>query len=364
MFKYFRYFFLFLFSLLIACEENFDVHISGKNLPVVYGVYKLNFREVPFDGYYMENPNYISLSKSFQGGQNAYASAKIVDSLYYKNADVKIEYCYQSHVVGTTTLEKTTDFQKEPGLFSSSGNIIYQTTKHYVPRYFDTLRLIIDTGHEGEVYTSETQYVSCPRITFPVFHPERQIKFGFYLPDPFYLEWIDYGGYYETQMIINYFEVKNGEISEKKLVWERNRLSNIEEEYFFCDWFAFLKEYTYQSRKVKPSRFKLFCPGDELAFFLGAQISIDPNVTARKVKSIDFIVTATSKVLYDYMKLGINIQDNGNIYSNINNGIGIFATVCTDSINGIIIDKQTEDSIANGQYTKHLKFVTYNIGVE
>ncbi|MFC2119035.1 hypothetical protein ACFLSY_10370 [Bacteroidota bacterium] len=362
MLKYFKT--LFLFFLLTACEENFDVHLSGKSLPVVYGVYKLNFREVPFHGYYLENPNYISLTRSFLGGQNAYITAKITDSLYFNNANVKIEYCFQSHVVGTTTLEKTTDFQKEPGLFSSSGNIIYQTTKHYVPRYFDTLRLIIDTGHEGGVYTSETQYVSSPRITFPVFHPERQIKFGFYLPDPFYLEWIDYGGYYETQMIINYFEVKNREITVKKLVWERNRLSNIEEEYFFCDWFLYVNNYTYQSRYIEPSRRKLFYPGDEVAFFLGSQISIDPNVSARKVKSIDFIVTATSKVLYDYMKFGINIQDNGNIYSNINNGIGIFATTCTDSINGIIIDRETVDSFANGRFTKHLNFVTYDIGLE
>ena len=366
MFKYYQYFFLILFSLLIACEENIDSHLTGKNLPVVYGIYNLNFRKEPFNGYYMENPNYISLSRTFQGGQNAYASAKIADSLYYKNADVKIEYCFQGHIVGTTTLEKTTDFQKVPGLFSTSGNIIYQTTKHYVPKFFDTLRLIINTGNEGEVYTSETQYISGPKIISPLFHPSNPMKIGLYRSKPFYFEWLDYGGYFEINMLIKYLELKNNKITEKNLSLKKHKLSHKEMEENYCDWAVFFNNIfdVFPSQKFELSYLKLYFSGNDLAFFLRSSISEDPDVIARKIKSIDFTITATSKTFYDFIHFGNHIQDNGNIYSNINNGIGIFTSACTDSVTGLTLDYQTEDSIANGQYTKHLKFVTYNIGVE
>ena len=361
--KSYNLYILILIILLISCEEKFDAHLNGKYIPVVHGIYNLKLRKNNYLPYYLDTPNYISLTKTFMGGQNAYKIAKVADSIYFQNAIVNIEYCFRGDIIGNNTLVKTTDFQKVPGMFSSSNNVIYETTSHYVPQYFDTLRLIIDTGNEGELYISETSYVSSPVILRPKIFPTVSVPIGFYRETPFYLEWIDFGGYYEILMTINYIERKHNKNYDKKLFLKKTQLSKKEKDYSNCDWYERFQN-TYPPDQYKKSYIKSYFYGDDLSKFIKSSIIDDPDVVARKIQSIDLSLTATTRSFYDFLKFGNNIQDNGQIYSNIKNGIGIFTSACTDSVTGLTLDYQTEDSIANGQYTKHLKFVTYNIGIE
>lgn len=361
--------FVFIF---ISCETEFEPNIVGESVPVIYGIYHLPPHEMKFNGLnyplYLEAPNYIKIMKTFAGGRSAWDMAKISDSLYYQNAKVEIEYYCQGGLIKTSELIRTDEINKESGIFSTNNNILYKTTNHIIPHGFDTLRLRIELPDDKTVFAT-TPYVSVPTILKPVFISENHKEIGFYYDDPFEIYFRDRGDYYTITMAIHLIEIKSGLRLEKTINWQRTFYSEKVKDFFDLDWVEFdnhfFDNYTSLDKSVikKNPIFKsIYYFEDDFYKYIAGNVTRDPAIKRRGIKSLDIVVTATDKILRDYMELQKSTIDNGEVITNIQNGIGIFVSACSTAIYNIKLDRESVDSLVGGRFTKHLGFVTYLIG--
>ncbi|HIK62595.1 MAG TPA: hypothetical protein EYG01_01145, partial [Flavobacteriales bacterium] len=118
--------FLLVFSMVfMACETDFEVNTSWKEVTIVYG---------PLDQ--SEAQQYIKINKAFLGEGNALQMASVADSSNYNPEDLEViiykvkEGAFGAYdTIGFVTLDTTTSIIKDDGLFSTEKNIIYVTTK-------------------------------------------------------------------------------------------------------------------------------------------------------------------------------------------------------------------------------------------
>jgi hypothetical protein len=71
------------------------------------------------------------------------------------------------------------------------------------------------------------------------------------------------------------------------------------------------------------------------------------------------VVLQASEELYNYITINapsLSYVQKVTAYTNIVNGLGIFASRTTGGTNNLILDTQTSDSLRLGQYTNQLNF--------
>ena len=103
---------------LSSCETDVDIIHEAENFPIIYSL--LN----PDD-----SVHYVRIQKTFTGYENALFMAKIPDSIYYRNAVVKLETWDNNYKIQTILLEPSADIIKDKGLFASNEHKIYKTSE-------------------------------------------------------------------------------------------------------------------------------------------------------------------------------------------------------------------------------------------
>ncbi len=190
---------------IISCETEIDIINYQDSVPVIYGIYHLpshNFgRLFPNSHEYaLLSPNYIRLSKSFTGRESAYTMARIPDSVYYKNANLRVEYYGNGSFISSNTLVQTDEFKKNTGIFATNDHIMYKTTDHAVPNACDTIRVVVEL--QNKISTVSTKYISEPTILKPVFLYEFQKEINLINDRGFEIVMFDKGDYYTIDMEI------------------------------------------------------------------------------------------------------------------------------------------------------------------
>ncbi len=80
----------------------------------------------------------------------------------------------------------------------------------------------------------------------------------------------------------------------------------------------------------------------------------------RKFISLDFTVQAADPALYQYLEtLTSDLDVDLGTYTNIENGLGIFALTRRTELKGYSLDYKSMDSLMGGRWTKHLNFVNW-----
>ncbi|MFC2118660.1 hypothetical protein ACFLTI_00870 [Bacteroidota bacterium] len=342
-----------------SCNPEVDDFIESRPLAVVNCIFELEGWETRLAQNNTLKTNYVRLEKSYNGGQDANISAKISDSIYFDNADVRIQYCLEGNILFTTVLEKTYDIVKEPGMFSANDYFIYKTIDHIVPPFFDTVRLVIDIPGEDLLISSEAPYTPAPKITAAA---TSSGEINFFDNNNFSIHWLDEGCFYEEIMRIRYKELINGELFDRVLYWKKTRFSF--KNYDYYDWLEYYntiyinRGYTNRPEKIpKSSELSVIYYPQDFYRSMASKIEKNDSVQSRKLSGIDIFVYASTKYLREYMSFSNFPTDNENVYSNIKNGSGVFATSCSDSIINLKLNEASEDYLINGPYTKHLKFV-------
>jgi len=352
-----------IFLVFISCKTKIDPYIESQPLAVVYCLFEIEPWQKRLEQNYSLKTNYLRLERTFNGGQNAHISAKVSDSIYFNNADVSIQYCLEGNIISTNVLEKSFNYSKEPGIFSTNDYFYYLTTHHIEPQFFDTVRLIINIPEENILISSVAPYTPVPKMDLPLGYDG---KIDFLSENNFIINWLDEGCFYEEVLRIRYQELISGKILNRVLYWKKTRFSNKEYNYF--DWLEYYnsiysdREYT-NSIKKPPATTKLsvnYYPEDFYRY-MATNVEKNESVRLRKLNFIDVFIHATNKYFREYMNFINFSSDNENIFSNIRNGAGIFATTCSDSIINLELLAGSEDFLINGPYTKHLKFVNYDI---
>ena len=318
-FHYLFFLFIILFS---SCETDFDVNAQWEDVTIVYGLIDPNIED-----------QLIKINKAFLGQGDALQMASIADSSNYNPSDlhVKIHRIRQQafnqyDTISSVTLNDTI-LDKDDGLFSTDNNIIYTFKKpssFYNTNSLYALEIInLISGHK---VTSQTEIINT--FSFESLNPS--FEWGLYngdLPDSLKfrtknIEWqpSTNGVIYQLDIVINYIE--------------NNDTINL-------PWSQPLVEYTSGNMSLK-------IKGDQFFQFLTTNLT---NNTPKQFLNLDLVMTVGSDDLKTYINVNkpfSGIVQERPVFSNINNGVGLFSSRFTyDDIKGIELTNGTINYMIN-----------------
>lgn len=321
-------------SLLISsCSTDFSINAEWEDIAVVYSLID-----------YSDSAQYVKLNKVFLGDASAYDMAQIKDSIYYNLATVRLmplinDVPQPSQAI---TLELTDEVDKDSGIFYYDQNFIYKTTQILQTNY--PYHLQIDIPGKDPV-TAKTVMIKELFVTSPAAGAQVKVSFANFFgytdftaeanlnPD---------GLLYGLTLRLKFKEIYADSTVLRTIDWKQANKS---------------KEFISGSQQNYiswPMR------GEEFYFFVGQQITDDPQVIYREFVAIDFVFSVAGEELVRYLETsgpsqGI-IQDRP-FYTNISNGIGLFSSRYSKVIADKKITDFSIDNLACGEITRHLRFM-------
>ena len=324
---------LLLISLFLGCKKDFKTIANWEEKMVVYGLIDIR-----------ENQQLIKINKAFLGDGNILKYAATPDSNQYQYPlDVKLlEIDENENIVQTILFDTIHIKNKEEGVFYNTDQIIYKSRPY--PRdtivvftegfQHDTIRMDtiwlnpdhkykLDVKNPKSDYsvTTETKPVGFIRFKSPSYtqkfltleNVEDHKKIIQWLP-------IDNRSIQEIKIYFHYIEVVGGDSLNKKVRIISEGVSASSDFYYFY------------SRNFFNSCASMIPYNDA---------SEEANVTKRLSRGIEIQILAGNESFYKY--LVVNQPSSGliqekPIYSNIENGIGIFASRTKSSLQISISD--------------------------
>ncbi len=333
-----RYLRIFLVALvfipvLYSCNKNLNVNADWRDITVVYSLLSQN-----------EDTTYIKITKAFLGEGDALMFAKIPDSsIYPDKLDVKLEEWSGSTLVTTYTDFDTITKHKEKKdsiIFYPDNLIYYKATGHLNEN--NTYKLKITHKKTGVVDSATTKLVH----SFTVELPDPYIKVAEYIPGHNFEVKFDpaYGGK-RFQLVIrfHYLETTSSGTVPKSF-----------------DWMVFNNFQVTDPYDIAPAPVDNFFPGDIFYTVVAGNIKdTNNNVTSRTARTVDYIFSVASEDLNTYMEVtepSLSIIQERPSFSNIYNGIGLFASRFVNEIDSITVGQNTLDELKVNPLTAKLKF--------
>jgi len=316
------YLFIIISLLASSCETDFDVNANWQEVTIVYGLIDPN-----------EEIQFVKINKAYLGEGDAIQMSSISDSTNYNPSELKVtiyrikELSFNQYDTISSVLLHDTIIDKDDGIFSTDNNIIYTFKKpvsFYNTNSFYSLEVInLSSGHK---VTSQTEIIK----DFSFESLNSSFEWGLYngdLADSLKfrtknIEWTksNNGEIYQLDIIINYIE-NNDTIN---LVWSQP-----------------LIEYSSGNMTTK-------IKGDLFFQFLLNNLS---NNTTKQFISLDLLMTVGTDDLKTYINVNkpfSGIVQERPVFSNINNGIGLFSSRYSyDEINGIELTNNTINYMIN-----------------
>ncbi len=321
-----------------ACKNDLELNAKWKDITIVYGL--LNQKD---------SVHYLKINKAYLGEGNAYIMAKIPDSsTYYNNLDVSIEEWKNGQYNNKTIVfDTTTIYNKDTGTFYYPNQIIYKSTTKLDNSDNDMeYRLNITNKITGKVITSKTKLIKKIKIEKPslnVINPVVDLT----TEKPSVVKLTDLMGcnalYFKVYYRFHYFE---------------QDLTTMNTSMKYLDFYI---GETVKGDDVSEVSFSF--PEEKFYITLKGSIPYNPNVI-RKIKmgkEFELIIYTIDFDFYTYLQFAKNsngiAQDMLMLgYSNIENGIGIFASrYCF--IAGYDLTVRSLDSLYSGSITKDLGFI-------
>lgn len=325
--------------LLSACSTDLDVIGDYKETMVVYGLLDQ-----------AQDTQYVKINKAFLGEGSAFGYAQIKDSVQFVNAlSVELKRFKNGVYMPPTIPLIPTNKPKDPGVFYSANqaNAIYSFSKTDYPLFTDSeyeLSIINnETGNTVKGKTSLITDISGFITPTPAGSTFSFVIVGNYPNYPFPVKWTSAKNarLYQVILRLNYRDyLVSGDSIEKSV------------------------EYTLPVKKMED-----LTGGDEITQemagrtfyqYIGNTLTDYSGLLKRKVKNVDLLLVAGSDDLSTFMD--VNEPSTGIIqerpeYTNITNGLGLFSSRLNRLPVTRPLDNTSWDSIACGQFTKHLKFV-------
>ena len=320
---------IFIFLLLYSsCKTDFEINAEWKDITIVYGLLDQT-----------EKTHYIKINKAFLGEENALLMATEPDSCTYgNNLDVWLEEWINNSLSNLWTLDTTTVYNKEPGIFYYPEQVLY---KFYADTLYENAeyRLFIKNNNTGKIVSSKTSLVHFFSITKPTSFQ----AVNFTASNPVDVKWNSaYNG--KLYNIIIRFKYK-----EKNIVTNDSIIKSL-------DWnLGNYKADNIDGGETMTTSYY----GANFYKFLHDNIPETPNVIRNASGfPLEFIFSVAADEFNTYME--VNAPSNGVIqerpeYTNISNGIGLFSARY-HNVRSLYMSALSMDSLKNGQYTKNLNF--------
>lgn len=325
--------------LLSACSTDLDVIGDYKETMVVYGLLDQ-----------AQDTQYIKINKAFLGAGNAFEYAQIQDSVQFVNAlSVELKRFKNGVYMPPTIPLIPTNKPKDPGVFYSANqaNAIYSFSQADYPLFTDSeYQLTITNNDNGNVVTAKTSLITdiSGFVTpTPVGTTFSFVIIGTYPNYPFNVKWTSAKNarLYQVILRLNYRDyLVSGDSADKSV------------------------EYALPVKKMEDLN-----GGDDVlqemagrSFYqyIGNTLTDYSGLQKRKAMNVDLLLIAGGDDLSTFMD--VNEPSTGIIqerpeYTNITNGLGLFSARLNRAPVTRLLDNTSWDSLACGQFTKHLRFV-------
>lgn len=315
-----------------SCSSDFKIGADYKDYTVVFGLLARS-----------DTAQYIKITKGFYDEkQNNLLIAKIADSIYYKNLEVKIYKLNGSTAVDSILLRKVDlnneGYKKDTGTFVNNPNIAYKFKEILDPSKI--YRLSVKNLSTGKIVYGETDILDNTKI---IMTPPYKLQFSqsglstttFYWKSPTNVS------IYDLYLRFNYEEKDNstGILSYKSTMIPLQRNINN----FSTSMSAIIQS-------------------DDFFTSLQGGLTKSSNIT-RYLDTPDVVLSAGGLELKKYIDVsssqgGITFDQIKPIYTNMkgDNVLGLFSSRVIINSNQVQFDIATHDSILNGRFTRSLNF--------
>lgn len=329
-------------SVFTACEDEIDLTAPYKDIAIVYGLLNPN-----------DTVHYIRIEKAFLVNDNALLYSTIPDSIYYPPGLIAymIGYNQAGQIIDSIYLHRVVnEFPKDSGLFASFNNVLYKGIGPLENNSTYKLTIIKPNGDTVRASTKLTGDIYMMSGAGPhnwepsnVIVQNKIVRFV----------WASDGNTYAYQLALTFHYDE----------WKANNPGNV----------------SHLSVKKLFIMFKnsdqFECIPDKICFevskpqfysMVTSKILPDPagtapsQITFRRFTSLDVNVYGASEDLYKYITLNapsLSYVQKVESYTNIKNGLGIFACRVSGGHKGMQLNQQTLDSLRYGQFTHDLNFV-------
>ena len=323
-------FFSLLVGFFMSCDTDFNINADWEEVTVVFGLLDQS-----------QDKQFIRINKAFLGNESALIMDSNSDSLNYSPEflEVKIQRFNQisGNVLEEIFLEDTV-ILKDDGIFASDENIVYFfNTGNFLKEDF-SYRIIITNLLSGNIVTSETKLINNISLMSAFNNPA--YKLGFY-----------------NQL---------GDYSTTTVEWNHALNASIYQVTLFLNYTEYAQD-TIQKTiyKIFPSikysgnsELNQQIDGEDFFNFIENNIESDPLVTARRINDVDLLFSAASSEFETYINLNkppTGIVQERPLFTNIDNGIGLFSSRYNKFQENILLTSTTKEAISN-QFTD-LKFL-------
>ena len=318
--------------LINSCTTDFDLTADYKEIMVVYGLLNQT-----------EEYQYVRIHKAYVDEEtSALVIANNPDSLYYPNilnvtvTESTTNKVYQLERVNGDTL----GLAKAEGVFASSPNILYRFKGNLNPNYTYTLRA--ENKNTGYTVTATTPLVQ----DFNVSRPFPGIPVSMVSSNNYLVIWTvgPNSRIYDLYVTMNYAIATksnpNVYIDTQSITWR------------------IFKNRNYLGPEAQ---FDI----DGKAFYQFVQDELDPLPDhVRILQHLDFTFYAGTEVLSNYVNFsevqnGITGNNATAQYTNVDNGLGIFAARYVKQVTEVVLSTNSIDTLACGSKTGNLNFAPY-----
>lgn len=321
------------FALLLAlgCNNEFNLLADREEIPIIYGFISMS-----------DTAQYVRVERAFRDNEiSAFDLAQLPDSLYYADARVSI-----THVESNTeyTMQKVDGdaegYPREDGVFATVPNILYKLKSEDITLVEgDTYRVTVHDANEDVLASATTILTDIPRLT----NPREGIDYSFKYDGLSLIDWLERDdiAIYDVNFHFNYRERDNSsaenDFVDKTITW--NIANNLEEgdngsryQYDGVEFYSFmlgaLEQSEFLDRRFVNFDAELIGGGQELKEYIN-------------------VIQANS---------GITSSGEIPIYTNVENGYGVFSSRSTDYVSDLVVATKTLDSLVNSQLTAPLNF--------
>jgi hypothetical protein len=326
--------YLFLVSLflvsLFSCDNEVDINDEYEEISVVYGLLDVS-----------ANRHYVKITKAFLVDGSVYLGAQNASLSQYDPEDLQIwmdEYSYGNYVK-SIVLDTVMVHQKDTGIFYSPDQLVYATQEGIVLNENNSYLLKIKVKSSGKLIEAQTQLIKGFAITKPL----PLVKFvSFISTFPQSVEWntTPNGKLYQFGIRYFYTEVDaQGNSTSHQIDWSLNQLRS---------------EDTDGGDKMIVSFL-----GGTFYDIVAKEVLPPTQGVYRYSDSISYIVSVADEEFTTYLdvnKPSTSIVMERPNYTNISNGIGIFASRYNSIRMFSGLNAQSLDTLINGAKTNHLGF--------
>lgn len=317
-----------------SCSTDITLEAEWKDIPVVYGILNLE-----------DTAHYVRVEKAFlEPGGNALEIAQNPDSIYYDDARISVELERVSN--GERFRLERVDgnlegYPREEGPFASAPNYLYKIRSNAINlQAGEEIRFVLNRGDDLEPATATTAVLDSVEMARN--RPGEPLNL---LPYERNVTWLwrvgDNAALFDVRMTIRYLEQAPGqsEFVEKELEWV------LDKQLERSDFNQAQVVFTFQ--------------GEDFYRFLNESVEADGSL--RQLIGLDFKVVAIGREYTDFLEvananLGITGAQNIPVFSNIENGQGLFTSRSDGMRIGLTLGAESVDSLRNGVFTEDLNF--------